>query len=203
MYSKAMSNERTVIVFANRKGGVGKTKSCLHVAEVLRQRGLPVTGIDMDPERGWIKYSTAGLLEYPVIEANDQTVRSVVQGLSGFIVIDTPPNDAQSMTKAALLADEVFVPVAATGDDIGRLDSTLADIEDIEQARSKLLLTVFFTRWDGRKIISREARETMHKRGIAVADQAIPHSTEFEKFAAPTRLTEYTALLEEVKVIDA
>lgn len=196
-----MTKDRTVIVLANRKGGVGKTKSCVYLAEVLRQAGKPVTGIDMDPERGWQKYARAGFLQYPVTEATAKTVKAAVQDLTGYVVIDTPPNDAESLMKACLLADEVFVPLAATGDDMSRLDSTLADIIEIEEARGTPLTTVFLTRFNGRKVISREALSTMVKRDIPVADQKIRQLTEYEMFGTPQYLDEYESLLKEVGVL--
>lgn len=196
-----MTKDRTVIVLANRKGGVGKTKGCIYIAECLRVADHKVIGIDLDPEKGWIKLHKNGALKYDVIEANAKTLKTIVQALEGFVVIDTPPNDVESLMKACLLADEVFVPLAATGDDMSRLDSTLAEIVAIEEARGVPLTTVYLNRWDGRKNISKETLELMNRRDIPVADQKIRYLTEYERFGPPLLLDEYNALLKEVKVL--
>ena len=39
-----------VIAFANQKGGVAKTTSTLNLGAALREHGLRVLGVDMDPQ---------------------------------------------------------------------------------------------------------------------------------------------------------
>lgn len=49
----SVDNRSTKIVsFVNKKGGTGKTVSCMHVAAVLADYGT-VVGIDIDPEASW------------------------------------------------------------------------------------------------------------------------------------------------------
>ncbi len=41
---------RTIAVFLNKKGGVGKTSTCHHRAGTLARRGLRILPVDADPQ---------------------------------------------------------------------------------------------------------------------------------------------------------
>lgn len=57
-----------VVVFANQKGGVGKTTSALNVCSALSQAGMRVLLVDMDPQAT----ATMGLLAAGAVEAYRQ-----------------------------------------------------------------------------------------------------------------------------------
>lgn len=192
---------RTVIAVVNRKGGVSKTTTCGYIAECLLQAHHPVIGVDTDPEKGWIKWSRAASLEYPVYEATAETVAKVVKDNVGFIIIDTPPNDGEIIFSAGLLADEIIVPVAATGHDVSRLQSTLALVERVEQAKQKPLASVLLTRWKQGTRISKEVMEHLETREIPVASTRIKNLTRYEAFGKPYFLEEYQAFLKEIGVL--
>ncbi len=192
---------RKIIALVNRKGGVSKTTSSGYFAECLRLAGRTVTGIDTDPEKGWVKWHATGALQYPVVAADHETLSKVVRSIEGDIVIDTPPNDREIIMKACLVADEVIVPVAATGHDMSRLASTMAEVEAIEQARNKPLASVLLTRWKPGLNIGREVAKAMEKREVPVVEAKIRNLTRYEAFTAPVYLDEYQAVLKELGII--
>lgn len=192
---------RKIIAVVNRKGGVSKTTSSGYFAECLLMAGKSVTGIDTDPEKGWVKWHGSAKLQYPVIAATAETLGSVVKGIDGYIVIDTPPNDGEIILSAGLLADEIVVPVAATGHDMSRLQSTLALVERVEQGRGKALASVILTRWKPGIRLGREVVEEMEKRNIPVAQTKIRNLTRYETFTLPTYLDEYQSVLKELGIL--
>lgn len=193
--------QRKVIVAVNRKGGVAKTTTCGYVAAVLHEAGLRVTGVDTDPEKGWMKWFNTGALPYTVVAADHESLLKTVRGIEGYVVIDTPPNDGEIITKACLIADEVIIPVAATGHDMSRLQSTLAAVEDIETHRDKDLASVVLTRYKSGLAINREVIAAMGERKIPVAKTKIRHLTRYESFTSPVYLDEYRQLLSEIGVL--
>ncbi len=193
--------KRKVIALVNRKGGVAKTTSSGYIAAVLHAAGHKVTGIDTDPEKGWMKWAATDSLDYPVVEANQETLLKIVREIDGYIVIDTPPNDGEIITKACLVADEVIVPVAGTGHDMSRLQSTLAAVGDMEAHRGEALASVLLTRWKPNLIISREVLREMERNKIPVAQVKIHERTAYEGLERPEYQQEYRAFLEELKVL--
>ena len=190
-----------IIALVNRKGGVSKTTSSGYLAAVLKEAGRTVTGIDTDPEKGWKKWHDTGALPYPVITGDHKNLGVLVREIEGDIIIDTPPNDGEIIYKAALLADEVIVPIAATGHDVNRLASTLITVADIEQSRGKPLASVLLTRWRGGLTIGKEVLDALTEREIPILDARIRHLTRYESFTAPEYLDEYRDVLKELEVI--
>jgi chromosome partitioning protein len=123
-----------VIAFINRKGGTGKTTSAAYIAQALHQRGGKVLGLDLDPEKSWLKWASSGALPYAVEAiAKDDDLEGRVSQYNGVVVIDTPPNDGEIIYTVATFADEVIVPISATALDLNRLSSTLQTVEKIEK----------------------------------------------------------------------
>lgn len=195
-----MSGLEKVIALVNRKGGVSKTTSSVYLAMCLYQMGRPVTGIDTDPEKSWLKWSSAGVIPYPVIACDRDTLKEQVAQLSGFVVIDTPPNDGEIIYKTASISDEVIVPLAATALDVNRLASTLAVVADVEEMRGKPLGSVLLTKWANNFAISKEVEATLGEQGVPLLDAKIRSLTRYQGFDTPTYLEEYEKVLIELGV---
>lgn len=187
-----------IVALANRKGGVGKTTSSIYLSAVLQAESRNVLLIDTDPEAGAKKMANAGLLPYPVEQADLRSLTSVARGWSGDVVIDTPPNDGEIIYKAASLADEVIVPIAATGYDLSRLTDTLLILADVEEMRNKALTRVLLTRMQSGKLIAREVLQELGEREVPLFEQHIRYLTRYEGFTTPEYLEEYRAVYGEL-----
>ncbi|MBA3577185.1 MAG: AAA family ATPase [Sphingomonas sp.] len=114
------------IVFANEKGGTGKSTTAVHTAIALAAMGNRVAALDLDTrQRTMTRYlenrdSTMRRLEkslpqavYHVLEA-DEALADVVAKLAqnaDVVVIDTPGRDDPVAREAILMADTLVTPM--------------------------------------------------------------------------------------------
>ncbi len=200
-FGMVKKHERKVIALVNLKGGVSKTTSSGYFAECLHEAGRTVTGVDTDPERGWTNWHQFCGMSYPLMQADSDSIIKMVQGIDGDIVIDTPPNDPLIITKVCMVADEVIIPVAGTGQDINRLARTLALVEDVEVMRKQPLHSVLLVQYHSVWKSDRESADVLHERKVAVLDQRIRDLARYVRFARPEYLDEHQAVLKELKVL--
>ena len=193
--------ERFVIALINRKGGVTKTTSAAYISMCLHQAGKTVTAVDADPDQSLIKWNEAANFPFTVLPADNKNIDTVVKGLQGYVVIDSPPNDGEIVFATSLLADEVIVPLSATGLDVNRLSTTLTGVTKVEEARGKALTSVLITKWRHNLIIGKEALEILKENNIPLLEQKIPLATRYEGFGLPEYLDEYQAVLKELEIL--
>ena len=116
------------IVFANEKGGTGKSTTAVHVAVALAYRGARVAAIDLDPrqrtlfryfenraetcQRRGIELPTArfDVFEGGSVEEMEALAGSLGQGCD-FLVFDTPGRDDPLARHAATEADTLVTPL--------------------------------------------------------------------------------------------
>ena len=115
------------IVFANEKGGTGKSTTAVHIAIALAYRGARVVAIDLDQrqrtmarylenrtttaERRGIKLPTA---ECRVFEGDIEGLEALSRELGAnadYIVYDTPGRDDELARHAATEADTLVTPM--------------------------------------------------------------------------------------------
>ncbi|MGN6499681.1 MAG: division plane positioning ATPase MipZ, partial [Tsuneonella sp.] len=116
------------IVFANEKGGTGKSTTAVHVAVALAYKGARVAAIDLDPRqrtlyryfenraetchRRGIALPTA---KFDVFESGNVTELEALAATIGagcdFIVFDTPGRDDPLARHAATEADTLVTPL--------------------------------------------------------------------------------------------
>ena len=128
-----MPNAPHRIVFANEKGGTGKSTTAVHVAVALAYRGAKVAAIDLDhrqrtlyryfenraetQRRGGIELPSAGfdVFEGGSVEDLEAAVTELSGGdLSGpvdFLIFDTPGRDDPLARHAATRADTLVTPM--------------------------------------------------------------------------------------------
>lgn len=117
-----------MIVFANEKGGTGKSTTAVHVAIALQSRGARVAAFDLDHrQRTMARYfenrvatakRTSRELPTPVFAAHDGESLEFFDDTLGrlsddadFVVIDTPGRDDRFGRLAASRADTLVTPM--------------------------------------------------------------------------------------------
>ena len=194
-----------VIAFINRKGGAYKTTSAAYITTCLVKAGYKVKCYDADPEKTWSKWAKIPEFPYKVEETHYKHLKQQINQLKGkfkgYVIIDTPPNDAEAAETTANIADEIIVPLAPTGLDVNRLPSTLETISKVEKEREKALTSILLSNWVGSKRISKETVADFEKKGLPLLDQRIRQLTCYEKFVVPKYLEEYGLMLVELEIL--
>ena len=107
-----------IIAVIGRKGGSGKTTLCENLAVEAAERsgGKPVLLIDLDPQATAAKWGDRRQSEMPAVTAipASRLARALdsakAQG-AAFVVLDTPPHNAEVSIEAAKVADLALVPL--------------------------------------------------------------------------------------------
>lgn len=150
---KAMTKNR-IIVFANQKGGAGKTSLCVMMAHWLTDQGKNVLVYDADAQQTLLDHRADDLKANPNISPKwevrhmnaldrEQTVRELEQAAQfmGYVLIDAPGALVYpGLTPILQTADAVAIPFSY---DYNVLKSTLKFIkvllsDDIQQETSRL-----------------------------------------------------------------
>ena len=116
------------IVFANEKGGTGKSTTAVHVAVALAYRGAKVAAIDLDPrQRTFFRYfenrvetesrreialpgAKVAVYDGESPEDMEELAAEIGQGCD-FLLFDTPGRDDQLARHAATAADTLVTPM--------------------------------------------------------------------------------------------
>lgn len=116
------------IVFANEKGGTGKSTTAVHIAIALAYQGARVAAIDLDPrQRTFYRYmenraeterrrgislpgARFAVFEGDTVEALDTLAREIGED-HDFLIFDTPGRDDPFARHAATTADTLVTPL--------------------------------------------------------------------------------------------
>lgn len=134
-----------VIVFANQKGGAGKTTLAGHFAVQAELDGLgPVALIDSDPQGSLSEWWNERTAETPLFVAVElarlgQEIESLASQGVKLVVIDTPPAVSDTISKVIQVADLVVIPSRPSPHDLRAVRST---IELVEQAGKAMVFVV-------------------------------------------------------------
>lgn len=162
-----------VIVFANEKGGTGKSTTAVHVAIALAARGGRVTALDLDHrQRTMARYfenraATVRRIGHDLPMPRFQTHDGISQARfdelvaelssdSDFLVIDTPGRDDPFARLAAQRADTLVTPM---NDSFVDLDL----IGQVDPVTYKVTRPSFYAEliWDARKARAKEEGTTI------------------------------------------
>lgn len=144
-----------VIVFANSKGGVGKSTSAVILAQVLAKRGASVALIDADPNQplaAWVERDKARVpanlklvdrvSENTIIDAIDTAAEG-----HAFVIVDLEGSANLAVSYAIGRADLVLVPMQGSQLDADQSRRVIDLIHREEKAfRREIPYAVFFTR---------------------------------------------------------
>lgn len=191
-----------IVTFVSLKGGVGKTTSAMHLAAVAALDGLPTTVIDADEERSASRWATyAPDLPFRVFEAERDSLAQQTKALhreGSVVVVDTPPNSREVLTRASIISTHVIVPVLPTGLDIDRMMPTLRLLRDVQASKEDLDVGILFTHWDRRKSLASEAATALEE--YPVFSARIRDLTRYEQAfgSTPSYLVEYSSVFREL-----
>src|SRR5919202_1126709 len=126
------------VVFANRKGGVGKTLSTLYTGRWLARAGRDVTLVDLDPQKSL--WDIAALLGRPdgvftkrLRLAHDGLIAEVPDSRT-YALVDTPPALDGSLP-ALNQADYLIIPVIPEAQEVAQLTKFLDMLEETRHRR--------------------------------------------------------------------
>lgn len=156
------------IVFANEKGGTGKSTTAVHVAIALASRGAKVAALDLDPRQRTLHRYLENRAEtevrrqvqlpgarFDVLRGNtlaelDEQAASLAEGCD-YLIIDTPGRDDDFARHVATEADTLVTPLNDSFVDfdlIGQVDAETFKVrrlsfyaELIWEARKKRAIT--------------------------------------------------------------
>lgn len=142
------------IVFANSKGGAGKTTSALAIAQVLAYSGASVALLDADPNqpiKAWAERQPSrvphglsvigGVTETTILDAIDDACRT-----HAFVLVDLEGTANLAMSYAIGRSDLVIIPMRGSQLDADQTVRVISLIRREEQAyRRPIPHTVLFT----------------------------------------------------------
>lgn len=155
-----------VIVFANSKGGVGKSTSAVVLAQVLARHGASVSLIDADPNQPLSQWRQRDAGRVPanlelLANVTESTVTDAIDDAaarSAFVIVDLEGSANLAVTYAIGRADLVLVPMQGSQLDADQTRRVLELIQREEKAfRRHIPYAAFFTRTNA-AIRSRDLR---------------------------------------------
>lgn len=140
------------IVFANPKGGAGKSTSAVILATQLASKGGLVTILDADPNKPvsqWAKRGTppnitvlADLSEETIMDAIDEAAEK-----TPFVVVDLEGTASVMVTLSVARADLVIIPIQGSQLDAAQATKAITLIKNQEKAiKRPIPYAILFTR---------------------------------------------------------
>ena len=159
-----MTQRAHLIVFANEKGGTGKSTTAVHVAVALAAQGRRVAAIDLDTrQRTMVRYlenraATAlresAELVTPRFEVFDPEKDANILGRidalaedAEFVIVDTPGRDDPYAMKAVTRADTLVTPINDSFIDLDLIGQVDPDTYRIKRPSFYAEIV-----WDARKV---------------------------------------------------
>jgi chromosome partitioning protein len=133
---KCVNNMKT-IVFANQKGGAGKTTLTGHFSVQAEADGLgPVAIIDTDQQGSLSSWWNVRAAETPIFpKVTLATLAADLKNLEKqgvkLVVIDTPPAVTETIKQVISVADLVVIPCRPSPHDLRAVGSTIKLVEDL------------------------------------------------------------------------
>lgn len=166
------------LVFANTKGGVGKSTLAVHAAVWLHDRGFRVAVLDLDSQRSSSVWVAEAEPKITVRTADTpEECLSEAQGLAqshDFVVADGRGGLDDLSRTLLLLADLALFPITPSVLDVRSVQGATATLRFAQQINGgrpegRLILNKMKTR----ETISRELKGAAQSLGLAVAEHAV------------------------------
>lgn len=164
------------VACAGQKGGSGKSTAALALAAELVARGLRVLLVDADPQgsaRTWGAVANENGHAAPTVVAMGADLYKPGQlpaltGSFDWVIIDTPPRQAETQRAALMVADLAILPCGPSAMDAWALAETVEQVQAAQRVRPHLRAAVLLTRTVARTAISRGARDVLADVGLPV-----------------------------------
>jgi chromosome partitioning protein len=148
-----------IISIASFKGGVGKTTTALHIAEVLNHKS-PTLVLDGDPNESALAWKGRGKLSFQVIRENELTEHA---GKFKHIILDTPARPTTEELKTiATESDLVIIPSQPDALSLDALIKLVSSLKEIKAQNYRVLFTLV----PPLSHAGREAKELLKDLGI-------------------------------------
>ena len=206
------------IVFANEKGGTGKSTTAVHVAVALAYQGARVAAIDLDPRqrtlhrylenrteterRRAIALPTAKFAVFngATAEELDQLIAEMSEG-ADFLIFDTPGRDDTFARKVATEADTLVTPLNDSFVDfdlIGQVDAETFKVRKLsfyaeliwEARKQRAMTTITEKRREMDWVVVRNRTQHTEARNMRRLDQALTELSKRVGFRIASGLSE-------------
>src|SRR5262249_34907507 len=140
------------IVFANPKGGAGKSTAAVILATQLARRGATVTILDADPNKPVSDWARRGIPENlsAVSDISEATIIDEIDRAAGrapFVIVDLEGTASMMVAYAISRADLVIVPTQASQLDAKQAAKAILLIKQQEKAfRKTIPFSILYTR---------------------------------------------------------
>lgn len=143
----------TVVVFANSKGGAGKSTSAVILATELALKGAAVTMIDADPNKPlseWARRAGRPANLEVIAEVSEKTIIDDIEAAAQktpFVVVDLEGTASMMVAYAISRADLVIIPMQGSQLDAKEAAKAIKLIRQQEKAfNRKIPYSILFTR---------------------------------------------------------
>jgi cellulose biosynthesis protein BcsQ len=177
------------VVFANRKGGVGKTVSTLYTGRWLARAGRDVMLVDLDPQQGLWDIAAFlgcpdGVLTKRLRLSTDGLVSA--RGPRAWVLVDTPPALDGSLP-ALNQSDYLVIPVVPEAQEVAQLEKFLAMLDATRHSRPFTrtlgVLPVRYVRhWLGHRACLAAIGELAERAGIPLLEP-VPSSQAVSRYS--------------------
>jgi chromosome partitioning protein len=128
-----------IISVTSFKGGVGKTTTALHIAEVLNRK-TPTLVLDGDPNESALAWNGRGKLSFQVIREDELTEHA---GKFKHIVLDTPARPTPEELKTiSTESDLVIIPSQPDALSLDALLKLVSSLNEIKAQNYRVLFTL-------------------------------------------------------------
>ena len=148
----SLANQMPTIVFANPKGGAGKSTAAVILATQLAQKGAKVTILDADPNKPVSEWAKRGLPENLIVVAgiSEATIIDEIDMAAErtpFVIVDLEGTASMTVAYAISRADLVIVPTQASQLDAKQAAKAVMLIKQQEKAfRKAIPFSILYTR---------------------------------------------------------
>jgi len=141
-------NKPFVIVFAHKKGGVGKTSTACNVAVELHKREYPLSVIDLDSQKQTTKFNNKREKQFKCIDAvsDSKSLISFLKKDTGITLIDLGGYDSNLSRTTLLLADLVIIPLNDSDNELDGLLEFKIIMDEILKVQSSVKCSILLTR---------------------------------------------------------